>query len=417
MKYMKKELALDKFIRNLIDKYLFEIAVGLLILISVFIRFKLAPNTELSPDYDFYYREWVEFYRQNGIIKGLSNAPGDYYVPFNVIYALSSLFPCEAWVPLSIVPGICELISAFFIYKIFYLLTGKKRCSVFIGVMTLYLPFVIFDGALWKQVDAVYTCFLMISIYKLLKQQYRASIVWYSVAFAFKLQSILFLPLYLIIYITGGFNGSADEEKELSKKTAFSILEFLWIPVVYLIAGLPEVLAKHGLRATYFAYLEQTGELDSEGYGMVSYFPNIYNWGFDDHYKLLSTAAVMVLAAVLVVIAVFCYRFRERIDRNLVLYLAIWTSWTCVILLPGMHERYDYAMLILLTPFAITVRKKIMPFMVVANICSLIVYGITLFGAKIIDIAYISVFYVASYLFVTADIIGLLNGGNERSEA
>ena len=49
---MKKELALDKFIRNLIDKYLFEIAVGLLILMSVFIRFKLAPNTELSPDYD-----------------------------------------------------------------------------------------------------------------------------------------------------------------------------------------------------------------------------------------------------------------------------------------------------------------------------------------------------------------------------
>lgn len=414
---MKKELALDKFIRNLIDKYLFEIAVGLLILISVFIRFKLAPNTELSPDYDFYYREWVEFYRQNGIIKGLSNAPGDYYVPFNVIYALSSLFPCEAWVPLSIVPAICELISAFFIYKIFYLLTGKKRCSVFIGVMTLYLPFVIFDGALWKQVDAVYTCFLMISIYKLLKQQYRASIVWYSVAFAFKLQSILFLPLYLIIYITGGFNGPAGEEKELSERSAFSILEFLWIPVVYLIAGLPEVLAKHGLRATYFAYLEQTGELDSEGYGMVSFFPNIYNWGFDDHYKLLSTAAVMVLAAVLVVIAVFCYKFRERIDRNLVLYLAIWTSWTCVILLPGMHERYDYAMLILLTPFAIMVRKKIMPFMLVANICSLIVYGITLFGAKIIDISYVSVFYVASYLFVTADIIGLLNGGNERSEA
>ncbi|MBR4639183.1 MAG: hypothetical protein IKO79_01320 [Butyrivibrio sp.] len=414
---MKKELALDKFIRNLIDKYLFEIAVGLLILISVFIRFKLAPNTELSPDYDFYYREWVEFYRQNGIIKGLSNAPGDYYVPFNVIYALSSLFPCEAWVPLAIVPGICELISAFFIYKIFYLLTGKKRPSVFIGVMTLYLPFVIFDGALWKQVDAVYTCFLMISIYKLLKQQYRASIVWYSVAFAFKLQSILFLPLYLIIYITGGFNGPAGEEKELSERSAFSILEFLWIPVVYLIAGLPEVLAKHGLRATYFAYLEQTGELDSEGYGMVSFFPNIYNWGFDDHYKLLSTAAVMVLAAVLVVIVVFCYKFREKIDRDLVLYLAIWTSWTCVILLPGMHERYDYAMLILLTPFAIMVRKKIMPFMLVANICSLIVYGITLFGAEIIDIAYVSVFYVASYLFVTADIIGLLNGGNERSEA
>jgi Gpi18-like mannosyltransferase len=414
---MKKEPAVDKLIRNLIDKHLFEIALGLLILISVFIRFKLAPNTELSPDYDFYYRDWVEFYRQNGIIKGLSNAPGDYYVPFNVIYALCSLLPCEAWVPLSIIPAACELVSAFFIYKIFYFLTGRKRASVFAGVMTLYLPFVIFDGALWKQVDAVYTCFLMIALYKLLQQKYRASMIWYSVAFAFKLQSILFLPVYLIIYIIGGFNGEDNPEKESGKKTGFSILEFLWIPVVYLIAGLPEVLAKHGLRATYFAYLDQTAELDSEGYGMVSFFPNIYNWGFDDHYKLLSTAAVMVLAAVLVSISVFCYRFREKIDRNKVLYLAIWTAWTCVILLPGMHERYDYAMLILLTPFAIMVRKKIVPFMAIANICSLIVYGITLFGADIIDIAYVSVFYVASYLFVTADIVGILNGGNERSEA
>ena len=415
---MKKELALDKLIRNLIDKYLFEIAIGLLIIISVFIRYKLAPNTELSPDYDFYYREWVEFYRQNGIIKGLSNAPGEYYVPFNVIYALCSLLPCEAWVPLSIVPAICELISAFFIYKIFYLLTGKKRCSLFIGVMTLYLPFVIFNGALWKQVDAVYTCFLMIAMYKLLKQQYRTSLIWYSIAFAFKLQAILFLPLYLIIYITGGYKGAVEEGKELSQKNGFSILEFFWIPFVYLVAGLPEVLAKHGLRATYFAYLDQTAELDSEGYGMVSFFPNIYNWGFDDHYKLLSTAAVMVLAAILVVIAVFCYRFREKIDRNLVLYIAIWTAWTCVVFLPGMHERYDYAMLILLTPFAFMIRKKILPFMVIANICSFIVYGMTLFHAQdIFSIAFVSVFYVASYLFVTVDIVRLLYGGDEISEA
>ena len=414
---MKKEIALDKFFRKLIEKHFYELVLGVLVLVTLFVRFKLAPNTELSPDYNDYYKEWVEFYRQNGFINGLSNAPGDYYVPFNVIYALCALLPCEPWVPLSIVPVICEFVSAFFIYKIFYLLTGKKRQSAFVGAMTLFLPFVIFDGALWKQVDAVYTCFLMIAVYKLLKQEYRTSLIWYSVAFAFKLQSILFLPVYLIIYILGGYKGSDESGQENGNNKCFSILEFFWIPIIYLIAGLPEVLAGHGLRATYFAYLNQTAELESEGYGMVSYFPNIYNWGFDDFDKLLSSAAVVILVAVLAMITAFCYRYGENLDRDKVIYLVIWTAWTCLILLPGMHERYDYAMLILLTPFSVMMRKKIVPYAVVANICSFMVYGITLFHADIFNIAHISIFYVASYLLVTADIVSLFKGGNSISEA
>ncbi|MBO4456805.1 MAG: hypothetical protein J5802_03730 [Butyrivibrio sp.] len=413
---MKKEIALDKFFRRLIDKHIYGIVLGVLVIVSLFVRYKLAPNTELSPDYNDYYKEWVDFYRENGFVNGLSNAPGDYYVPFNVIYALCALLPCEPWVPLSIIPVICEFISAFFIYKIFYYLTGRKKQSVFAGVMTLFLPFVILNGALWKQVDAVYTCFLVIAVYKLLKQEYRTSLIWYSVAFAFKLQAILFLPIYLIIYILGGYKGSNAGEPQTDSNKGFSVLQFFWIPAVYLTAGLPEVLAGHGLRATYFAYLEQTAELESEGYGMVSFFPNIYNWGFDDYDKLLSTAAVVILFAVLATITVFCYRYRENIDRSAVIYIAIWTAWTCLILLPGMHERYDYAMLLLLTPFSVMMRKKIVPFAAVANICSLIVYGMTLFHSDVFDIAHISVFYVASYLFVTADIVSFLKGGSNISE-
>ena len=116
---MKEEFAIDRFIRKLISERLFEICIGLSLLAAVFIRVFLAPNTELSPDYDFFYKSWVQFYRDNGGLKGLEWAPGDYYVPFNVIYALCSYLPCDTWVPLSILPCICEFVSAFFIYKIF----------------------------------------------------------------------------------------------------------------------------------------------------------------------------------------------------------------------------------------------------------------------------------------------------------
>ncbi|MBR4671420.1 MAG: hypothetical protein IKO84_12565 [Butyrivibrio sp.] len=404
--------------KKLIDKYLFQIVLGLFIVAAFLIRLKLAPNTELSPDYDSYYREWVEFYRTNGIVQGLAHAPGDYYVPFNVIYALCSLLPVAPWVPLSMIPFVCELVSAFFIYKIFFLLSGKKQPSILIGAATLFLPFVVFNGALWKQVDAVYTCFLMISIYELLRQRYRASIIWYAVSFAFKLQSIIFFPLFVILYLTDGY-GALDltETKNDPKvKKTFSIFDFLWIPVVYLIAGLPEVLAGHGLRATYFAYLGQTGELQSEGYGMVSFFPNIYNWGLDPYDEILTLPAVLTLMVILAVLALFCYKRRENIDRSTLLYLAIFLAWTCLMILPGMHERYDYAMILLLTPYAIMCRKKLLIPAVTVNLCSLATYSITLFHSDIFDMRFVSIFYVAAYIYTAFDIIGLLNGGNSKVE-
>ena len=404
--------------KKLIDNYLFQIVLGLFIVAAFLIRLKLAPNTELSPDYDSYYREWVEFYRTNGIVQGLAHAPGDYYVPFNVIYALCSLLPVAPWVPLSMIPFVCELVSAFFIYKIFFLLSGKKQPSILIGAATLFLPFVVFNGALWKQVDAVYTCFLMISIYELLRQRYRASIIWYAVSFAFKLQSIIFFPLFVILYLTDGY-GALDltETKNDPKvKKTFSIFDFLWIPVVYLIAGLPEVLAGHGLRATYFAYLGQTGELQSEGYGMVSFFPNIYNWGLDPYDEILTLPAVLTLMVILAVLALFCYKRRENIDRSTLLYLAIFLAWTCLMILPGMHERYDYAMILLLTPYAIMCRKKLLIPAVTVNLCSLATYSITLFHSDIFDMRFVSIFYVAAYIYTAFDIIGLLNGGNSKVE-
>ena len=87
---MKQELAIDRFLRKLIKEHLFELCLVLVLLSAAFIRITLFSNTDLSPDYNTYYKAWVDFYRENGGLLGLGNAPGDYYVPFNVIYALCS---------------------------------------------------------------------------------------------------------------------------------------------------------------------------------------------------------------------------------------------------------------------------------------------------------------------------------------
>ena len=82
----------DRWLIGLINNNLDKIAIVILVILSVLIRVKLIPETTLSPDYESYYLPWVEAYREYGFFGGLSKDIGDYYVPYNVMYAICSLF-------------------------------------------------------------------------------------------------------------------------------------------------------------------------------------------------------------------------------------------------------------------------------------------------------------------------------------
>lgn len=58
----------------------------------------------------------------------------------------------------------------------------------------------------------------------MLREKYRLAFVFLGIAFAFKLQAIFILPAYVIYYFC-------------SRK--FPITRFLYIPLCYLIGGLP----------------------------------------------------------------------------------------------------------------------------------------------------------------------------------
>ena len=408
---MKKENGLDKLLRGIISRHLYELSLLLLLILAVDIRIVLAPYTDISPDYNDYFKLWVEYYKENGILAGLGNVIGDYYAPLNYMYAFCALLPCEPYIPLTVIPCICEFISAVLITRLFSHVTGSGKLSVFAGVASLFLPYVVMNGSLWKQVDAIYSCTLLIAVYQLLKQNYRASVLWYAVTISIKFQAIIFFPLYVILYIVGGY-----KDKDGNRK-GFSILEFLWIPFIYLLFGIPEVLLKNGLRRTYFVYFDQAMEMDTEGYGLTAVFPNLYNWGFDDYDEMLMLPIIFTLVAVLIMIACLCYRYRNNIDTAMLIYLSIWTMWTCLMLMPGMHERYDYPMLLLLTPFAVLMRKKIIPAMLIANLCSVITYARAIFNAEMFGMHVVAAFYAAAYFMVTVDIIGMLKGKeNETKE-
>lgn len=384
---MKK---IDLFFRDIISKYLLEISAFLIFLISIIIRVKLAPVCVLSDDYNNFIVPWVEEYRKNGIIGGLSQTVGDYYVPYNVLLALISIFSFEPYVLVSFISCLFEYIMGYYIYKIVVLVNSKcykckriKSDAFFITAVIMFLPHVVMNGALWKQCDSIYAAFIVGCIYYVLNNKYNLAFFVASLGFCFKLQAIFIVPFLLIIYL-------------IDKKT--SIFYFFWYPVMYIITGLPAILCGRSWKQVYKTYLKQ-----AQGYdGMSINAPNIYALGLND-YPALHIVAIMTTVAIFIGAACWVYMNREKVKSMQLLFVASWILYTCYMFLPAMHERYDYVAIVMVTVVLLINRSKNIWIPVVMVICSIVTYSSCILWGSDISIQYIAIAYVMGYICFTLE--------------
>ena len=88
---------------------------------------------------------------------------------------------------------------------------------------------------------------------------------------------------------------------------------------------------------------------------------------------LLTIGALLVGCYYLIV-----YTQGRLVGRDILLY-AVWISWTCVMFLPSMHERYGYLVEVLLVILSISVPKYWFNTFVVL-ISSFVLYSHAMFG-------------------------------------
>ena len=111
-------LSLEEKLHRFVEKNLFRIGVLLILLCSFFVRYHLAPITVLSGDYNISLLPWVESYRASGIVKGLSQVIGNYYVPYNLFLAVIAQLPGQPWAYIAYLSILCDYLVAWFIYLI-----------------------------------------------------------------------------------------------------------------------------------------------------------------------------------------------------------------------------------------------------------------------------------------------------------
>ena len=405
MKKHESTTWLDRILFRLIDRYAYQILIFALLVLTLWIRITMVPNCVLSADYQDYYLPWTQTYRSLGLAGGLRQGIGDYYIPYAFLFAFAAMLPCEPYLPIAVVHIAAEYVGAFFIYKIVRLVLDERdtsrtehnqRIAMAIGVALLYLPPVILNAALWKQFDSLYTCFIIISLYLMMKERYTAAFIVYAIGFCFKLQAIFFLPFLLILYLS---------------KRDFSLFQFFWIPFLYLLTGLPAVLCGRRWQDVYKTYLGNTGEYD----GMSINSTNFYQLGLND-YPALYRAAILATVAIFAFAALYVIRKRKGLTLTNQFALAAWCVWTAFLFLPGMHERYDYPAIVLVCALTWTLHRRIWIGLVMV-IASVVTYSGAILRGTDISLSYMTIACVAAYVVLTLDLVKSLSEANAASIA
>lgn len=361
--------------------------IACLFLFAFFLRWQLMPIE--SADYFGFLEDWMRTIRENGGYRSLSMEISNYTPPYMYIMTLLTYVSTNDLYALKLVSVLFDYLAAVAVFLILYQMTGKKRKAILGMAVLLLLPAVILDGAYWCQCDIIYTTFLLYSFYFFLKDNSRKTMIFFGIAFAFKLQAVFFLPFYLMMW--------------MKKKTVF-LRHFLWVPVVYLVSILPAFLMGRDLRELLTVYWNQSGYYP---WGTLEYpnayallgevMPDLY------HAKEVSGAGIFMTLALLCCLAYYFYTMEVRLTQDMMVTLALFSVALIVYTLPHMHDRYGFLVDLLAVVYGVS-RAERFPIVCGFSLVSVLSFMPYLIAVHLIPIQYVAIGLLGLILLVGRDL-------------
>lgn len=326
---------------SFLQKHLFLITLVAVTLVSLAIRWSCVAFE--SDDLRKYLFPWFNELRAGGGLPALGKSIGNYNLAYLTLLALGTYLPLPA---ITVIKGISVLFdyaaAGTAAYLLFVLIKPSPHarllcCALY--ALVLLSPETVLNSAVWGQCDSIYTTFCLLSLAFLVQRKTRASIAFWGVALAFKLQAIFFLPLFIIIWLTD--------------KTC-KLRYFLLAPGAMLASGLPAIAMGHPPQDIFGIYAVQVGWMRA----MTAGCPNFYTFSPDIEFEYFAPAAIFLTLALLGLGAALALREGRRMTVQEILLLAIWGSMVCVYFLPDMHERYLFPTDLLLMALALSTGER-----------------------------------------------------------
>lgn len=326
MKILKIDEKLKQIVNNKkILRILFLTAILLLAIVAKYFAYNYK-----SGDYEAFLKPWYDKIIELGKIKSLKYKIGDYNVPYMFILAIFSYIPISPLILIKTLSVIFDVILAIYSSKLVYEFIKSNKNAILIsdicfGVI-LFLPTVFMNSAVWAQCDSIYVTFVIMSLYYLKKDKVLTSFILLGIAFAFKLQFIFILPIYILLYF---------------KRNDISILHFIIIPIVNVLMCLPAIIMGRGIKDCLLIYFSQTGTYKS----LTLNYPNLYSL-FGEVFQNQSKVLVLLTIAIIGMISFYLVYRKVKINDN-VIKIGLMLALITVYFLPRMHERYGFLVEIL----------------------------------------------------------------------
>lgn len=341
-----------------------------------------------SGDYNSFLHPWFLQLQQAGGIKGIGLSLGDYTPPYIYILALLTYIPIDSLVTIKIVSCIFDFLLAFIFLIIVYRKTKMISKALFSYSVILFAPTIILNSAMWAQCDIIFTTFLVLCVYSFIKDKPFKALVFFSIAFIFKLQAIFIAPFLILMWLKG--------------KMKFK--HFFIIPAIYLISILPAFFMGRPLGELLTIYFTQSGQYKN----ITLNAPNIYNWMSQANHEHIAFAGVLLCGVVILCILYFSFQKQFLMDDEIIIAFALLFSLIIPFLLPHMHERYFYVADILSILYAFH-KKNRFTLSLGIILCSLICYCPYLFATTPINLSIVGVAMLIIILFLTNDIKNIIN--------
>lgn len=358
---------IEKRFLEWVEKHILLFCVIGVTLISMIIRYSF--REIISNDAYWCLLPWYDVIKENGGIYALGSQVGDYNMLYQFLIAIFTYLPIE---PLSAY----KLLSCIFDYLLaaamgYFVYDFSEKDRVLKGAMAYMLvlmsPIVFLNSSYWGQCDAIYTCFCVASLLAFCRDKYKLTFVLYGVAFAFKLQAVFLLPFFLFAYFM---------------KKKFSVLYFGIIPVMMVILSIPGLIMGRSVAEVFTIYLNQTGSYKSITMNYPTFWNLLQSANMDAFYINMKKPAIALTVVVIALLMVTWIVKKVPMTTRNMIYMAFLLAYTCVLILPSMHERYGYLYEILAI-LVVFLQIRTLPCLVGMYLASFAIYGKYLFMFEI----------------------------------
>jgi len=308
-----------------------------LIIIGLIIKIILLPIK--TGDFNVFLEPWLEFIKAHGYFDSLKYGFYNYTPSYIYILVLIAKIGLNPLYLVKFVSIIFEYLAAYTIGKIAFQ-KYKNNLVIWISLAVIpLLPSVILNSSYLSQCDSIYAAFGLLSIYFIIKEKQVVSFIFLGIAFAFKMQTAIILPLFYILMLKGKINW----------------YNFLFIPLVFVISLIPAWAYGRSFSDLINVYVSQANHYQF----LTMNFPNLYIWISNDFYEPVKIAGMIITVLVTLISGYLLSNKKYIFTFELWVKLAFLSAIAIPFILPGMHERYMYLGDVLGVLYYLVVRKNI----------------------------------------------------------